>query len=369
MTSNMSNMAAPTMPYSYTSPHILYAMDVLPELPIYRPDSVQPSLHMAVGTLQETGANKLQIVSLSNSGEDDQQQLELSVAAEEDVIFPFTKVMGQVNRSDHGRGLLATTSDMLRVWRYVEDGDIKLTMEAELCSGKSDMLAPLTSFDWSEIKASLVVTCSVDTTCTVWDIETRQAKTQLIAHDREVYDVAFVAGSADIFASVGADGSVRMFDLRSLDHSSIIYESPATELHPQAPLLRLACNRKNANYMATFHMESSIVQVLDARMPGTPFVELQGHTEPLTGITWSPQEEYTLCSCGEDGQIIIWDIKQALSGKLPNSATSPTSPSTPLVSPKGKFSHSFEANNVAWSRARPDWIAVTSARSLLALHV
>ena len=55
----------------------------------------------------------------------------------------------------------------------------------------------------------------------------------MIAHDKEVYDIAF-APSTDVFASAGADGSVRMFDLRSLDHSTIIYESP--EL---VPLLRL----------------------------------------------------------------------------------------------------------------------------------
>jgi WD repeat-containing protein 68 len=48
----------------------------------------------------------------------------------------------------------------------------------------------------------------------VWNVETRQAKTQLIAHDKEVYDVAFATSSTDVFASVGADGSVRMFDLR-----------------------------------------------------------------------------------------------------------------------------------------------------------
>ena len=35
-----------------------------------------------------------------------------------------------------------------------------------------------------------------------------QAKTQLIAHDKEVYDIAFAAG-VNVFASVGADGSVR----------------------------------------------------------------------------------------------------------------------------------------------------------------
>ena len=40
--------------------------------------------------------------------------------------------------------------------------------------------------------------------------------TQLIAHDKEVHDIAFTkAGNGrDLFSSVGGDGSVRMFDLR-----------------------------------------------------------------------------------------------------------------------------------------------------------
>ena len=77
-----------------------------------------------------------------------------------------------------------------------------------------DFCAPLTSFDWNQVDPSLIVTASIDTTCTVWNVETGQAKTQLIAHDRDVYDVAFMHGTSDIFASVGADGSVRLFDLR-----------------------------------------------------------------------------------------------------------------------------------------------------------
>ena len=43
--------------------------------------------------------------------------------------------------------------------------------------------------------------------------QTGSVRTQLIAHDKEVYDMAFDRGK-DIFASVGADGSLRTFDLR-----------------------------------------------------------------------------------------------------------------------------------------------------------
>ena len=71
-----------------------------------------------------------------------------------------------------------------------------------------------------------------------------EVKTQLIAHDQEVYDIAFKPKDANTFASVGADGSVRMFDLRSLKHSKIIYEEE------KSPLLRLCWNKMDENYLA-----------------------------------------------------------------------------------------------------------------------
>src|SRR5690349_20025749 len=92
----------------------------------------------------------------------------------------------------------------------------------------------------NEVDPTLCVTCSKDSTCTVWNIETQAPKTQLIAHDKEVYDVAWSPnGGTSVFSTVGADGSVRMFDLRSLEHSTIIYECP--------PISRLAAERDKAN--------------------------------------------------------------------------------------------------------------------------
>lgn len=66
--------------------------------------------------------------------------------------------------------------------------------------------------------------------------------TQLIAHDKEVYDIAW--GGAGVFASVSADGSVRVFDLRDKEHSTIIYETEK----PDMPLLRLAWNKQVREY-------------------------------------------------------------------------------------------------------------------------
>lgn len=68
----------------------------------------------------------------------------------------------------------------------------------------------------------------------------------------QVYDIAFsrAGGGRDMFASVGADGSVRMFDLRHLEHSTIIYEDPQHH-----PLLRLCWNKQDPNYLATMAMD------------------------------------------------------------------------------------------------------------------
>ena len=53
---------------------------------------------------------------------------------------------------------------------------------------------------------------------------TGSVKTQLIAHDKEVHDIAFTraGGGRDLFASVGSDGSVRMFDLRYVHEQKIV---------------------------------------------------------------------------------------------------------------------------------------------------
>ncbi|TBU22622.1 hypothetical protein BD311DRAFT_811363 [Dichomitus squalens] len=122
---------------------------------------------------------------------------------------------------------------------------------------------------------------------TIWNIDTSTAIIQLIAHDREVYDVAWLPSSTDVFVSVGADGSLRAFDLHSLEHSTILYETPAPKNVPPpstslsstacpltSPLLRIAFNPADSNYMLTFHMDSSDIQILDMRKPGQPVMEL-----------------------------------------------------------------------------------------------
>ena len=173
-----------------------------------------------------------------------QPELIYTKTAEATHSYPVTRILWEPSSSKkQSTDLLATSGDHLRLWSlpsqpsYNSNNTItrpgssnqqpaaKLTPLALLSNSKSpEHTAPLTSLDWNTVSPSLIITSSIDTTCTIWDIPTLTAKTQLIAHDKEVFDVRFCANSVDVFVSCGADGSVRMFDLRSLEHSTIIYE-------------------------------------------------------------------------------------------------------------------------------------------------
>jgi WD40 repeat protein len=132
-----------------------------------------------------------------------------------------------------------------------------------------------------------------------------QPMTQLIAHDKEVFDIAFASasGNSDVFASVGADGSVRMFDLRNLEHSTIIYET-----QDEKPLLRLAWNKQDPNYLATFQMDDMKVIILDIRLPSVPAAELTGHTACLNSLAWAPHSPTHICTAADDKHALIWDV-------------------------------------------------------------
>jgi WD40 repeat protein len=191
--------------------------------------------------------------------------------------YPATKVMWAPAKHNLGErtDLLATTGDYLRLWSTSIDGvDNKVEMKALLNNNKhTEYCAPLTSFDWNDTDPSIVGTCSIDTTCTIWDVNKLQPKTQLIgtymciclycgvvfmniyvyiyiyiymyiyihvhqyihkyeyihininiyiniylyvfktqliAHDKEVYDIAFACGK-DVFGTVGADGYIYIY--------------------------------------------------------------------------------------------------------------------------------------------------------------
>eukprot|EP00948_MAST-09A_sp_MAST-9A-sp1_P002372 g2372.t1 len=250
--------------------------------------------------------------------------------------------------------LLATTGDYLRIWRVEEDenGFTKVRKRALFNNNNAnnEYCAPLTSFDWNETDPSMICTSSIDTTCTIWNAETEQAKCQLIAHDKEVYDVAFAPPPAkDVFVSVGNDGSVRMFDLRSMEHSTIIYESSMLEA-----ILRIAWNKQDPNYLAAIMMDATKTIILDIRVPTINVADLDGHSACVNTIAWAPHSSCHICSAGDDSQALIWDLNA-----IPD----------PIEDPILAYNAGQEINNMGWSNLQPDWVSIAYGNEMQMLRV
>jgi len=259
----------------------------------------------------------------------------------------------------------------------------------------------LTSFAWNAISTSLIVTSSIDTTCTVWDINSNSAITQLIAHDKDVYDVAWLPHSTDSFVSVGADGSLRAFDLRSLEHSTILYESPPLSSHQPGPddmittpstltgastsrasppLARVMFSPTDSNYIAMFHLDSAKVTIIDMRTPGRPLAELVAHQGNVNAIGWGQCDGATIATAGDDHQLLLWDLSGSVMSPHRIAPTDITNlpPPGEVRDPVLAYTAPGEINSLAWSfpmvggmwgGTPVEWVAVTEGRTMRALRV
>lgn len=312
--------------------------------------------------------------------------------------YPPTKLMFSPAKTSSGSDLLISTADYLRLWEVkecVEGKDMKekdlpenqeaadhgdgvkgkpedetvadaspaalekkkkstinsqVTMKKMFDAGKpNDFCSPITSCDWNADDPEVVGCCSIDTTVTIWNIEQGVHTMQLIAHDKEVYDIAFAKGT-HTFASCGADGSVRIFDLRDMEHCTIVYETP--EL---TPLLRVAWNKHDQHYLSTFGINGTDVVIIDIRYPTTPIATLtQGHRDAINCINWAPHSSQYMCSGGEDCIANIWDL-----------SNSPKDPPSRYLT----YDAPAPINNISWSAQHEEYIVITAGEQAQLLKI
>ncbi|KAI6207290.1 hypothetical protein M3Y99_01851200 [Aphelenchoides fujianensis] len=302
--------------YVYNSPFDLYAMAWST-----RPGP-ENKYRLAVGSFMEEYNNKVSIIQLRED-----YGCEFLHLGTFDHPYPATKLMWIPDKKGVHPDLIATTGDYLRLWSV--GGSHGATLETVLDNNRSSHYCAPAHVRRLERVRSLADRHELHrhdlhdlTGKAVTERKPKgNVKTQLIAHDREVYDICFskLNGSKDIFGSVGksiaflisvhsfvlagADGSVRMFDTRHMEFSMIVFEEPNRN-----PLLRLQFNQQDHNYLATFAQNSSEVFIVDIRLPSIPVATLKNHTGHVNAISWAPHSSCHICTVGDDQQALIWDV-------------------------------------------------------------
>lgn len=346
--------------------------------PLYAADWSANSLSdadlLAVATYTEDTSNRIQVIHALHEDQNGFRSFDFQKTTDTQIPYPCTRIAWAPAslRTPTNAMQLITTGDCLRLWNYNAESTQLQQVYALVNKPKASYMPPVTSFDWNKIDPSTVITSSIDTTCTVWDITTSTARTQLIAHDSQVYDAKFLSNSVDIFASVGADGSVRVFDLRSLEHSTIIYEP-----RKPVPLVRIATNPSDENLLAVLASNSNEVFVLDIRVPGVPIAVLKGHQATVNSIAWAPSpgsmtstagsdnsKRHMLATGSDDCQTILWDLNCVKKRRHPSGASGSNSAKTPIDAPiVSVYSDSLEVNSITWNRDGT-WMGIVSGRGL-----
>ena len=145
-----------------------------------------------------------------------------------------------------------------------------------------------------------------------------------------------------------------MFDLRSLEHSTIIYESADGQGGAPVPLIRLEWNKQDPNYLAVITMDSNCVVILDIRVPSLPAAKLQGHSQCVNSLAWAPHSSCHICTAGDDSRAIIWDLSP-----LPKK----------IEDPILAYNASSEINQLMWSGTEPDWVSIACGKKVQILRV
>lgn len=320
--------------------------------------------YVAVASYSEDCYNGIDVLKVSSNGS---SQPGFSLAAKARKTFPSTKVRWEPFTNANLAPKLLSSGETLKLWELNDPSNVMSSSNSSLSSTStvsvqtplvgalsevailtkrsksfidgSSISAPITSFDWSHVNSAMVVTSSIDTTCTIWDLNTQSVTTQLIAHDKEVFDVSFIPnGTTNQFVSVSADGSARLFDVRSLNNSTIIYES-----EPNVPLLRVAPSPMDSNLVCAIGQDLNKVALLDLRATRNPVSILEGHQAPVNCIKWIPDSRNLLTTGGDDCQILTWNVQE---GSIVGCYNDSSQVNNVLSSPDGQWLGSISGKSV-----------------------
>jgi WD repeat-containing protein 68 len=257
--------------------------------------------------------------------------------------FPVSSIL--FSPHEQNKNLLVSTSDILRLYSYEKE---QLSLKVAFKKRRKDYCGPLTACDWSKVNNSIIGVCSVDTTCAIWDLNKLEVKYMIIAHDKEVYDIS-LGQDEFTFMSTGADGSVRLFDSRTANSSSIIFET-----RDESPMIRLKWNSVNPNFILTVIVDKNEIYILDQRKLTSPYAILKVHTNVVNNAIWAPQSNSNLISVSDDKTALLWDVY-----------CDSDQPEEYFM----KYDADFEIENVAWGELTQNWVGIIDGNQVEILRI
>ncbi|KAJ2557625.1 Histone acetyltransferase type B subunit 2, partial [Coemansia sp. RSA 1836] len=208
---------------------------------------------------------------------------------------------------------------------------------------------------WNGRREGLLLSASEDHTVCMWDIQgvarERQSLQPLVVfrgHTGIVEDVAWHQMHPDIFASVGDDRRLLVWDTRKPAqpaHDVVAHESEVN---------CVAFNPMSDFVFATGSGDSTIA-LWDLRNLGHKLHSLEAHKNEVLQLAWSPRHETVLASASSDRRVNVWDISRI--GEEQTAEDAEDGPPELMFIHGG---HTCKVSDLGWN-LNEDWTLCTSA--------
>ncbi|TFK42029.1 WD40-repeat-containing domain protein [Crucibulum laeve] len=161
---------------------------------------------------------------------------------------------------------------------------------------------------WNPVKAGHVLGASEDMTVCHWDVNSYQkGKTSIEptnvfrGHTSVVGDVDWHATQENVFASVGDDKMLMIWDTRSPTQPKIQVQAHDSEI------LSVAFSPATEHLLVTGSSDKTVV-LHDIRAPTKKLHTFESHTDEVLHLAWSPHNPTIFASASSDRRVNIWDL-------------------------------------------------------------
>ncbi|KAF5176558.1 Histone-binding protein msi1 [Thalictrum thalictroides] len=212
---------------------------------------------------------------------------------------------------------------------------------------------------WSHYKEGYLLSGSNDSKICLWDIfclpqdGVLDPKATYQFHEGVVGDVSWHLRDENLFGSVGDDGQLAIWDLRS----SVLNKPQSSVTAHEKEVNYLSFNPFNEWILATASSDTTI-NLFDLRKLTGALHSFSGHTEEVFQVEWSPRHETVFASSAGDRRLMIWDLSR-IGDEQDDSEDGP---------PELLFSHgghTAKISDFSWNQNKPWVISSVSEDNIL----
>ncbi len=198
---------------------------------------------------------------------------------------------------------------------------------------------------WNPNKKGTLLGSSSDGTICCWDVEaapqlyaTVEPLTKYEEHSGGVNDVCWNRQQPEVFASVGEDKRILLWDTRKES------KKPTHQVEAHfGEILSVDFNPFNEYLLATASADKTVA-IWDLRNLHAKQCSLKQHQDEVSAVSWAPFNEALLASASQDRRVLVWDLSRLGKEQTPEEAAD--GPPELLFVHGG---HTSKINDIAWN--------------------